>query len=111
MDVTIPKAALRDLQGDYLRLLDPTCKASENETHYSFSTALDGCDTKRRSTKDYLVYSNKVVEKPVEQSGLITRVGKGEFNIPFCCYYLNNGIITAVGYKPETSDLYLKEQG
>lgn len=111
MDVTIPKKALRDLQGDYLRLLDPSCKASENETHYSFSTALDGCGTTRRSTKDFLVYSNKVQEKPVKQSGLITRVGKDEFNIPFCCYYLNNGIITAVGYEPESSDLFLKEQG
>lgn len=111
IEIIIPKYALSDLQGDYLQLRDPSCHPRENRTHYIFNTELNGCGTTRRHTKNFIVYSNRVTEKAVAQHGLITRVGEGEFNIPFCCYYLDNGIVSAVGYKPFVKELVLKEKG
>lgn len=109
--MTVPKTALRDLQGDFLSLLDPTCDVIETPTHYIFKTALDKCGTKRRSTPNFIVYSNKIVERNAAPGSIITRVGEDEFDIPFCCYYLNNGITSAVGIKPEVKQLYLNEDG
>ncbi|KAL9968094.1 hypothetical protein ACROYT_G026423 [Oculina patagonica] len=111
IEVTVPKTALRDLQGDFLSLLDPTCDVIETPTHYIFKTALDKCGTKRRSTPNFIVYSNKIVERHAAPGSIITRVGEDEFDIPFCCYYLNNGITSAVGIKPEVKQLYLNEDG
>lgn len=111
IQVTVPKTALRDLQGDFLSLLDPTCRVIETPTHYIFDTALDKCGTKRRSTPNFIVYSNRIVEKKASPGSIITRVGENEFDIPFCCYYLNNGITSAVGIKPEVKQLYLNENG
>ena len=111
IEVTVPKTALRDLQGDFLSLLDPTCDVIETPTHYIFKTALDKCGTKRRSTPNFIVYSNKIVERNAAPGSIITRVGEDEFDIPFCCYYLNNGITSAVGIKPEVKQLYLNEDG
>ena len=111
IQVTVPKTALRDLQGDFLSLLDPTCKVTETPTHYIFDTALDKCGTKRRSTPNFIVYSNRIMEKKASAGSIITRVGENEFDIPICCYYLNNGITSAVGIKPEVKQLYLNENG
>ena len=111
IQVTVPKTALRDLQGDFLSLLDPTCKVVETPTHYIFDTALDKCGTKRRSTPNFIAYSNRIVEKTASPGSIITRVGKDEFDIPFCCYYLNNGITSSVGIKPEVKQLYVNENG
>lgn len=111
IEVTVPKTALRDLQGDFLSLLDPSCPVIETPTHYIFKTGLDKCGTKRRSTMDFIVYSNKIVEKKAAPGSVITRVGEDEFDIPFCCYYLNNGITSAVGLKPEVKQLYIDEEG
>ena len=111
IQVTVPKTALRDLQGDFLTLLDPTCDVIETPTHYIFNTALDKCGTTRRSTSDFIVYSNKIMERNAPPGSIITRIGQDEFDIPFCCYYLNNGIVSAVGIKPEVKQLYLNENG
>lgn len=111
IEVIVPKTALRDLQGDFLSLLDPNCTVIETPTHYIFDTELDKCGTKRRSTPNFIVYSNRIVEKKASPGSIITRVGEDEFDIPFCCYYLNNGIRTAVGIKPEVKQLYLNEKG
>lgn len=111
IEVTVPKTALRDLQGDFLSLLDPSCPVIETPTHYIFKTGLDKCGTKRRSTMDFIVYSNKIVEKKAAPGSIITRVGEDEFDIPFCCYYLNNGITSAVGIKPVVKQLYIEEEG
>lgn len=111
IEITIPKYALNNLEGDYVQLRDPTCHPRENKTHYIFKTALDGCGTTRRTTKRFLVYSNRVTERHVARKGVITRIGEDEFNIPFCCYYLDNEIVSAVGYKPFVRELVLKEKG
>ncbi|XP_015761376.1 PREDICTED: uncharacterized protein LOC107340539 [Acropora digitifera] len=111
IEVTVPKTALRDLQGDFLSLLDPKCPVIETPTHYIFETALDKCGTKRRSTVNFIAYSNRIVERKVSPGSIITRVGEDEFDIPFCCYYLNNGITSSVGMKPKVKQLYLNENG
>lgn len=60
---------------------------------------------------DFIVYSNKIVEKKVVFGSIIMWVGEDEFDILFCCYYLNNGIILVVGIKLVVKQLYIEEEG
>lgn len=48
MTITLPKYLLRNLNGEFLRLQDPHCRAQENATHYSLTTKHTKCGTKSR---------------------------------------------------------------
>ena len=109
MSITIPKPILKGMDREHLRLLDPKCGATETDTHFNLKTPLTGCNTKRRQTKSAIVYSNKVLEIPLKQSDIVTRVR--EIEIPFSCYYSNFGVATAVGVKPENRKLVFSEKG
>lgn len=109
MSITIPKAILKGMDREHLRLLDPNCGANETLTHFSLTTQLTGCDTKRRHTKSAIVYSNRVLEIPLNISDIITRVR--EIEIPFSCYYANSRVATAVGMKPKSRKLVFSEKG
>ena len=56
-----------------------------------------------------MVYSNTVLEIPVADDAIITRVR--EIEIPFSCFYKNSGDATAVGVKPDTRKLVFDEDG
>ncbi|XP_062960934.1 transforming growth factor beta receptor type 3 isoform X2 [Cynocephalus volans] len=60
--------------GMELTLLDPTCKAKMNGTHFVLESPLNGCGTRhRRSAPDGVVYYNSIVIQlpsfPVDSSG------------------------------------------
>jgi len=50
------------------------CVATETNTHYTLETALTGCGTTARYRKGAVVYSNTVLEIPVKDDAIITRV-------------------------------------
>ena len=109
MSITIPKRILKGMDQEHVRLLDPKCGATETAKHFILKTPLTGCNMKRRHTKSAIVYSNKVLEIPLKNTDIITRVR--EIEIPFSCYYSTSGVATAVGVKPENRKLVFKEKG
>ena len=109
MSVTIPKSILKGMDREHVRLLDPKCGATETATHFILKTQLTGCNTTRRNTKSTIVYSNKVLEIPLKNLDITTRVR--EIEIPFSCYYSSYGVATAVGVKPENRKLVFSGKG
>lgn len=109
MSITIPKPILKGLDREHIRLLDPSCRATETLTHFSLQTPLTGCNSTRRYTKSAMVYSNKVLEIPLKNTDIVTRVR--EIEIPFSCYYSKYGEATAVGLKPKNRKLVFSEKG
>lgn len=109
MSITIPKPILKGVDKEHLRLLDPSCKATETPMYFSLQTPLTGCKSSRRSSKSAIVYSNTVLEIPLKNSDIITRIR--EIEIPFSCYYSNSEIAAAVGFKPKSRKLVFLEKG
>ncbi|CAH3026059.1 unnamed protein product, partial [Porites evermanni] len=109
MSIAIPKPILKGMDREHIRLLDPKCGATENATHFTLTTALTKCNTTRRHTKSSIVYSNTVLEIPLKNNDIITRVR--EIEIPFSCYYSNKRTATAVGIRPENRKLVFSEKG
>ena len=109
MSVTLPKTLLLGLNRQHVTLRDVNCVATETETHFTLKTALTGCGTTSRHSKGTIIYSNTVLEIPVKDDAIITRVR--EIEIPFSCYYKKSGDATAVGVKPDTRKLVFDEDG
>ena len=109
MSITLPKTLLLGLNREHVTLRNVNCVAKETPTHYTLKTALTGCGTTVRHRKGAVIYSNTVLEIPVQEDAIITRVR--EIEIPFSCYYKNSGDATAVGVKPDTRKLVFDEDG
>ncbi|XP_078375736.1 uncharacterized protein LOC144659170 [Oculina patagonica] len=109
MSISIPKQILKGMDREHIRLLDANCRATETPTHFNLKTPLTGCNSTRRYTASAIVYSNKVLEIPLKNKDIITRVR--EIEIPFSCYYSNYGMATAVGLKPKSRKLVFSEKG
>jgi len=61
--------------------------------------------------KNFIVYTNRVIESPDENSDVITHVGVKEIFVPFSCYYNDLEIVSAVGYKPVAQNIHVIVQG
>ena len=109
MWISIPKNVLPGLDKDHLRLNDVKCGARETRTHFILQTKLTGCQTVSRHTRNFVSYLNNVLEIPLERGQVITRVR--EVEIPFTCYYSNNGIVSAVGLQVESKKIILSKNG
>ena len=81
MEIVLPKNLIHNLGDEHLSLLDPTCRANGNATHYSLSTNVTGCGTRSHVYKNFIVYTNRVLESPNEDSDVITHVGKNEIKV------------------------------
>lgn len=97
MKLVLKKEILGTVEISYLQLRDPNCTARENSTHVILTASLIGCGTTIRHTSKAVVYSNAVTE--AKPKGMITRMGK--VNIPFSCYYANQGISSTLGILPK----------
>lgn len=109
MTITIPKRILRGLDREHLRLLDVQCGANETETAFILHTKLTECDTVSKHTERSVNYMNKVLEIPLRENQTITRVR--EVEIPFSCYYSNEGVVSAVGIKVESKQIVISGRG
>ena len=81
MQIVLPKNLIHNLGHEHLSLLDPTCRANGNATHYSLSTSVTECGTQSHVFKNFIVYTNRVLESPNEDSDVITHVGKNEIKV------------------------------
>ncbi|XP_068754317.1 ZP domain-containing protein-like [Montipora capricornis] len=109
MTIVIPKFLLRGIDREHLRLLDTRCKATETSAHFVLSTPLTGCNTTRKNTPSNIVYSNVVLEIPVVDGNVVTRVR--ELEIEFSCVFSRGGIAFAVGWKPNNRKLMFSDEG
>ena len=107
MSVTLPKALLRGMNREHLRLNNASCHATESGNHFTLITPLTSCGTISRHTKAAVVYSNKVMEIPVVAEQLVTRVRDVE--IPFSCFYSKVGLASAVGMHLSSRKLVVSE--
>ena len=98
MQIDVERKILNGFKAQYLRLNDPSCKAQENETHFSLIAPLMSCGTVSSHTDDAVVYSNNVEEVEVGYEGTITRMR--ELVIPFSCYYTKEGVTSTYGIIP-----------
>ena len=111
MQIDLPKNLIHNLAHEHLSLLDPACRANGNGTHYSLSTDITQCGTTSHKYKNFIVYTNRVLESPNEDSDVVTHVGKNEIKVPFSCYYNDLEIVHAVGYKPVVKQIHVYVQG
>ena len=109
MTITIPKSLLRGFDRQHLRLLDTTCKATVTSAYFSLTTPLIGCNTTSRHTPTAIVYSNAVLEIPVADEDVVTRVR--EIEIQFSCFYSKYGVVSSVGWKPSNRKLVFSDEG
>ncbi|RMX56740.1 hypothetical protein pdam_00021207 [Pocillopora damicornis] len=109
MSITLPKTLLLGLSREHVTLRDLNCVATETNTHYTLTTAFTDCGTTATFRKGAVVYSNTVLEIPVEGDAVVTRVR--EIEIPFSCYFKSSGDAISVGYKPDIRKLVVDEDG
>ena len=109
MRINIPKSFLRGVDRKHLRLLDANCSAQETRTHFILYTKLTECQTVIKHTSSFVSYMNKVLEIPLTQNQIITRVR--EVEIPFTCYYSNTGVVSAVGIKAQSKKILFSKNG
>ena len=109
MTIIIPKLLLFGIDREHLRLLDTSCKAAENNTHFSLTTPLTGCNTTSRHTPTAIVYSNVVLDMPVAVKNVVTRVRKLE--IQFSCFYSRHGVVSSVVWKASNRKLLFSNIG
>ena len=98
MQIDVKRGLLNGFKPTHLRLNDPSCKAQDNETHFSLIAPLMSCGTVSSHTDDAVVYSNTVKEAEVSYEGMITRIP--ELTIPFSCYYTKEGVTSTYGIIP-----------
>ena len=109
MTIIVPKSLLFGIDREHLRLLDSSCKAAENTTHFSLTSPLTGCNTTSRHTPTAIVYSNAVLDMPVAVKNVVTRVRKLE--IQFSCFYSKHGVVSSVVWKASNRKLVFSNEG
>ena len=109
MTIIVPKSLLFGIDREHLRLLDTSCKAAENNTHFSLTSPLTGCNTTSRHTPTAIVYSNAVLDMPVAVKNVVTRVRKLE--IQFSCFYSKHGVVSSVVWKASNRKLVFSNEG
>lgn len=107
MAITVPKVLLHGMNREHLRLNDPSCLATETATHYTLTTSLTSCGTTARVAKDSIVYSNRLMEIPLVEEQMVTRIR--DIEIPFSCYYSKVGVASVVQMHMTSRKLVVSE--
>ena len=109
MVITISKSILPGADREHIRALDLNCTASENLTHFFLEVPLTGCGTKSRHAVSSVVYSNEALPVPPMAKDVVSHVP--DFQIPFHCFYDNDGLVSAVGLKPSSKKIIFSKKG
>jgi len=109
MVITIPKPVLRGADREHIRALDVNCKASENLTHFILDVPLTSCGTKSRQAVSSVVYTNEALPIPALPKDVVSHVP--DFQIPFHCFYDNDGLVSGVGLKPKSKKIVFSKKG
>ena len=97
MQIDVERGVLNGFKSVFLRLIDGSCVAEGNDTHFTLVAPLMSCGTFSQHTEDSVVYSNEVQEEEVFES-IITRMP--ELSIPFSCFYTKEGVTSTFGLIP-----------
>ncbi|XP_035507868.1 uncharacterized protein LOC118320851 [Morone saxatilis] len=60
MEVAIDKSSMPDIDENFLKLRDPSCSFTSNETHIMASMSFSTCGTKAEDKGDFLVFKNEI---------------------------------------------------
>ncbi|XP_029354288.1 uncharacterized protein LOC115041120 [Echeneis naucrates] len=84
MKVALDKASMPGLNENFLKLIDPSCSLTSNNTHIMGSMSFSTCGTKVEDKGDFIIFKNKInsFELPSE---VITR--RREVQIEFSCQF------------------------
>ena len=109
MVIAIPKPVLRGADREHIRALDVNCKASENLTVFILDVPLTGCGTRKRHAVSSVVYTNEALPIPAMAKDVVSHVPN--FQIPFHCYYDNDGLVSGIGLKPFSKKIIFSKKG
>ncbi|XP_078667263.1 uncharacterized protein LOC144909086 [Branchiostoma floridae x Branchiostoma belcheri] len=95
MSLSIPRAALPAVNVENLHLLDPDCRATEDEEEdvFKLETHLQECGTRQETSgDDKFIFSNEVVANQVTQANGAVR--NQPVNLPFQCEFLRQHVVS-----------------
>ncbi|XP_059362902.1 CUB and zona pellucida-like domain-containing protein 1 [Carassius carassius] len=92
MSVTIKRSSIKNLHGDHLRLINPSCRVYTNSTHLFTNTLLNDCGTQIEENNNELIFKNKIItfDNPRD---IITR--KDNLEIEIQCKYQKRSNVTS----------------
>ncbi|KAI7792546.1 uncharacterized protein LOC130547239 [Triplophysa rosa] len=92
MSVTVERANISGIHGNHLRLNDPSCLVTSNDTHVFANFSLNACGTQMEETDEHLIFKNEIVTYD-DPRDIITR--RHEVEIEVMCKYHKQSSITA----------------
>ena len=109
MEITIPKASLPGVLVDDLHLLDGSCGAVQNNTHFTLQTGFIECGTEFNTTAPTISYTNSVdFLRSAAHHDVITRVDD-EFAVIFTCTYSREKELISSVVQPKKTKVRLNK--
>ena len=99
----------RNINNKGLYLLDRSCNASSNSTHFIVKTPLTGCGTIFSKNEQTLFFTNVVSEGGYDNSSIITRDFFFKANIT--CAYPRNRTVGAFSFAPAKQKVVVVSKG
>ncbi|XP_052387228.1 CUB and zona pellucida-like domain-containing protein 1 [Carassius gibelio] len=91
MSVTIERSSIKNLHGDHLRLINPSCQVYTNSTYVFTNTLLNECGTQIEENNNELIFKNKIITFD-DPRDIITR--KNKLEIEILCKYQKRTNVT-----------------
>ncbi|KAL1257147.1 hypothetical protein QQF64_012692 [Cirrhinus molitorella] len=107
MSVTIKRSSIKNLHGDHLRLINPSCQVYTNSTHVFTSTLLNDCGTQIEESDNELIFKNKIITYDDPRT-IITR--KDQLEIEILCKYQKRSNVT-IEFDTHRPPINISEKG
>ncbi|XP_016308453.1 CUB and zona pellucida-like domain-containing protein 1 [Sinocyclocheilus anshuiensis] len=91
MSVTVERSSIKNLHGDHLRLINPSCRVYTNRTYVFTNTLLNECGTQIEENNNELIFKNKIITFD-DPRDIITR--KNKLEIEILCKYQKRTNVT-----------------
>ncbi|XP_078693729.1 uncharacterized protein LOC144923237 [Branchiostoma floridae x Branchiostoma belcheri] len=92
MTVTLPRAALTEVNVETMHLLNDSCRATYTETEVTLRTGLQECGTIQESSADKIIFSNEAIGSPVEHDNGAVR--GATFRKRFQCEFVSQFVVS-----------------
>ncbi|XP_056135387.1 ZP domain-containing protein-like [Lampris incognitus] len=105
MTVVLEKATMPDIDKNWLKLADPSCSLTSNNTHIMATMSFSTCGTTVEDKVDYIVFKNTIIsfERP---NTIITR--RRQVDIGFSCQFPKSLSVSS-HYQLDRSDYVFTE--
>uniref|UniRef100_A0A9J8C8N4 ZP domain-containing protein n=1 Tax=Cyprinus carpio carpio TaxID=630221 RepID=A0A9J8C8N4_CYPCA len=107
MSVTIKRSSIKNLHGDHLRLINPSCRVYTNSTHLFTNTLLNDCGTQIEENNNELIFKNKIITFD-DPRDIITR--KDNLEIEILCKYQKRTNVT-LDFYTHRPPIFISEKG